>query len=88
MKEWTRRMLEEQNQFNSVVQSEFERMKKFCAYDGLDKYSSYGQLSAVWQVALKRERIATTFELNPHTDVLNSVERLRGCRQNQCTCSA
>lgn len=76
MDEWTRRMLAEQSHLNSAVQSELERQKKFGIYGDLDKYSSYGQLSAARQVALERERIATALGLNSHSDVLNSVERL------------
>ena len=64
------------NHLSFAVQSELERMRKFGVYDDLDKYSSYGQLSAARQVALERERIITTLGLNPHTDMLSSLERL------------
>jgi hypothetical protein len=76
MIEWARRMLTEQNLLNSALQTELGRMKKFGMYDDLEKYSSYGQLSAARQVALERERIATTLGLNRHTDMLSGVERL------------
>lgn len=76
MNEWIRRMLAEQNGLSSAVQSELERMKKFGVYSDLDKYSSYGQLSAARQMALEHERLTAALRLNPHTEVLGSVERL------------
>lgn len=76
MDEWTRRMLTEQNHLSSAVQSELERQKKFGIHGDLDKFSSYGQLSAARQVALERERTAIALGLSPHSDVLSRVERL------------
>lgn len=76
MDEFTLRMLAEQNQLSSAVQSELERQKNYGMFGDLDRYSSLGQLSAARQVALERESIATALGINPYIDVLSSVERL------------
>jgi hypothetical protein len=76
MDEWTRRMLAEQNYLSSTVQSQLDRQKKFGLLSDLDKYSSYGQLSAVRQAALDSERISPALGLNSNSAVLSGMERL------------
>lgn len=77
MEEWARRMLAvEQNHLKSVMQAGLERQNMHDLLGVLDKYSSYGQLSAAREVALERERITTALGLNSHSDLLGSLERL------------
>lgn len=76
MDEWTRRLLGQQNHLSSAMQYELEQQKKLNAYGDMSKYSSYGQLLAVRQMVLERERIVTAFGGNPHIEMPSSMVRL------------